>query len=107
MAAYAENYSDWVDACHRCVGENGKDMKVIKTGENIKYDSDGKVTERSGGNFVENPYYSIKKRSSELMHKFAVEFGLTPASRTRLSGNPQEKENEFETYLRQKQNRKA
>jgi P27 family predicted phage terminase small subunit len=67
---------------------------VIKTGEKIRYGTDANgqrvVVEKTGGNFVENPYYSIKKRSMELMHKFMTEFGMTPAARTRIEAKPQE-----------------
>ncbi len=69
LAAYCECWSDWVDASRLCASKDGQDRKVIKT---------------AAGNFVENPYYSIKKRSAELMHKFLVEFGMTPAARTRI-----------------------
>lgn len=88
LAAYCECWSDWVDASRKCVGPDGKDRKVIVTGERLKYDKDGHVTERSGGNPIENPYFSIKKRSAELMHKFLVEFGMTPAARTRINAVP-------------------
>lgn len=78
LAAYCECWADWVDASRLCassVDEHGKktDRKVIKT---------------AAGNFVENPYFSIKKRSAELMHKFLVEFGMTPASRSKISAQP-------------------
>lgn len=75
LAAYCEAWADWVDASKLCankVDENGNvsDRKVIKT---------------AAGNFIENPYFSIKKRSMELMHKFLTEFGMTPASRSRIN----------------------
>lgn len=73
LAAYCEAWSDWVDASRMCASKDGQDRKVIKT---------------LNGNFIENPYYTIKKRSMELMHKFLTEFGMTPASRTRISVNP-------------------
>lgn len=82
LAAYCECWADWVEASRMCSTEDGRDRKVIKT---------------AAGNFVENPYFSIKKRTAELMHKFAVEFGMTPAARTginvliadqSLGGNP-------------------
>lgn len=69
LAAYCEAWSDWVDACRLCVTKDGQDRKVIKT---------------AMGNFIENPYYTIKKRSAEIMHKFLTEFGMTPASRARI-----------------------
>ncbi len=90
LAAYCEAWSDWLDASQRCRTKAGRDLKVIKTGERIRYDTDGKIIERSGGNFIENPYYSIKKRSAELMHKFLTEFGMTPAARTRINAKPVE-----------------
>jgi P27 family predicted phage terminase small subunit len=92
LAAYCECWADWVNASKRCVGADGKDLKVIKTGEKIRYDKDGNIVEKSGGNFIENPYYTIKKRSAELMHKFLTEFGMTPASRTRINAAPVEGE---------------
>lgn len=87
LAAYCEAWSDWLDATEK-VARLGK---VIKTGEKIieKRGQDGAViTERSGGNFVENPYFSIKKRCAELMHKFLTEFGMSPASRARIHAEP-------------------
>lgn len=46
----------------------------------------GLVLKTVNGNFQENPFYTIQKRSMELMHKFLTEFGMTPASRTRING---------------------
>jgi P27 family predicted phage terminase small subunit len=70
LAAYCECWSDWVDASKMCATVDGKDRKVMKT---------------QAGNLVENPYFSIKKRSMELMHKFLTEFGMTPASRSQIN----------------------
>jgi P27 family predicted phage terminase small subunit len=73
LAAYCECWADWVKAT----------TKVHETGEVIK---------TAAGNVIENPYYSIKKRAAELMHKFLTEFGMTPASRTRINADPAPKE---------------
>lgn len=87
LAAYCECWSDWIEASRLCATKDGQDRKVIKT---------------AAGNFVENPYFSIKKRSAELMHKFMVEFGMTPAARTRInvlvSDEPEEKETNSKGY---------
>ena len=79
LAAYCECWSDWVSASGLCASKDGQDRKVIKT---------------AAGNFIENPYFSIKKRAAELMHKFLTEFGMTPASRSRINveGNAQKTE---------------
>jgi len=48
---------------------------------------------RNGGMVVDgkvSPWVKISKESKLLAHKFLVEFGLTPASRTRVSGKKQE-----------------
>lgn len=83
LAAYCEAWSDYLDATEK-VARLGK---VIKTGTKTIQKLDGSI-ETSGGNFVENPYFSIKKRAAELMHKFLVEFGMTPAARSRIDAEP-------------------
>jgi P27 family predicted phage terminase small subunit len=83
LAAYCESWSDWIDATRMCASQDGNDRKVVRT---------------KSGNVIENPYYSIKKRAAELMHKFATEFGMTPASRTRISASPSESK-ETNRYL--------
>ena len=66
---------------------------------------EGQVIVTSNGNTIENPQFSIKKRAAEMMHKFLIEFGMTPASRTRISASPlakaptEEKDAEEEKYF--------
>lgn len=83
LAVYCQCWADWADAADK-VNRHGK---VIKTGERIVEHKDGSI-EKSGGNLVENPYFSVMKRSAELVHKFLTEFGMTPASRTRINAAP-------------------
>lgn len=77
FAAYCECWSDWVSASRMCasVMVDGvlEDRKAIKSKDGALYES---------------PYFSIKKRSAELMHKFLIEFGMTPASRTKIEASP-------------------
>lgn len=84
LAGYCEAWADWKFATEM-VRELGM---VILTGQKVteRHGLNGELlsTERTGGNFIENPYYSIKKRAAELMHKFLTEFGMTPSSRTRI-----------------------
>ena len=71
LAAYCDNWAAWIGAVAKCK-------------------KDGNVIAARDGRLVINPYFSIKKRSADLMHKFLTEFGMTPASRTRISAKPVE-----------------
>ena len=77
LVAYCEFWAHYVDASEKLKRRN-------------------MVSTTAAGNLVENPYFSIKKRCAELMHKFLVEFGMTPASRTRISAPPLSKPNNKE-----------
>ena len=66
LAAYCQSFARWIEA----------EEKITETSLVIKTKS---------GNVIENPYYSIAKRERELMHKFLVEFGMTPAARSRIN----------------------
>ena len=46
---------------------------------------EGYVFETSRGFRIQEPLFGIKNRSLEIMHKFLTEFGMTPASRSRLA----------------------
>jgi P27 family predicted phage terminase small subunit len=48
----------------------------------------GLVVQSPTGYPIVNPYVGIANRATDIMHKFAGEFGLTPSSRSRLSVNP-------------------
>ena len=51
-----------------------------------KLPSNGLVATTSNGNSIMEPMLSVKKQAAEMMHKFLIEFGMTPASRTRTAG---------------------
>lgn len=68
LAAYCSAYAEWVEACEVM---NGK-SPLIKT---------------EAGNIIQNPLVGIKHKAAEHMHKFLTEFGMTPASRSRISVN--------------------
>lgn len=71
LAAYCEFWADWVEASERCsTTEDGRDRKVMQLPD---------------GSIKENPYYGIKKRAAELMYRFIIEFGMSPASRSRIN----------------------
>lgn len=71
LAAYCSAYSRWIAA----------EESIQKFGTVIKSPKSGYP--------VQNPYVSVANTALDHMRKFAVEFGLTPASRTRLQVEPQ------------------
>ena len=73
LACYCEAFSDLVDATRMCATIDQQDRKVIRT---------------PAGNLVENPYYSIKKRSMELTLRFAGELGIGASSRSGIEALP-------------------
>jgi P27 family predicted phage terminase small subunit len=73
LAAYCQNYARWVKA------ENH-----VKT--------HGEVLISEKGYEYQSPWVGMANTAQMQMHKFAVEFGMTPASRTRISVAPSSKE---------------
>jgi P27 family predicted phage terminase small subunit len=47
--------------------------------------TEGAVISTKRGHQIQNPWLAIRNKNMELAHKFLSEFGLTPASRTRLN----------------------
>jgi len=70
LAAYCESYALWTEAI----------TQVRKFGTIVKSPS---------GYPIQSPYVAIANRQAEIMLRIASEFGLTPASRSRISA-PQE-----------------
>jgi phage terminase small subunit len=63
--------------------------RLRKKNPNLKaMDTNGMVSITSNGNSVIEPLLSVRKQALEQMHKFLIEFGMTPASRSRISGEP-------------------
>lgn len=72
LAAYCQCYARWVEA------EEG----VKKSGLIIK---------TKDGNIIQSPLVGIANTAMKLMHKFLIEFGMTPSCRSRLSGKDADK----------------
>jgi P27 family predicted phage terminase small subunit len=47
----------------------------------------GHVIKTTNGNIIQSPWVGISNKAKLTAHKFLVEFGLTPASRTKVSGS--------------------
>jgi len=65
LAAYCQSWSRWVDA----------EEKIQMTGPVIKTNK---------GYPIQNPYLGIANTALEHMRKFLIEFGMSPASRSKL-----------------------
>ena len=82
LAAYCEAWATWVEASE----------KVQETGRVIRAPS---------GYPVINPYVSIANKALNQMYRFMTEFGMTPASRSRLSVSADEERTDpAEKYFR-------
>lgn len=83
LAAYCQAWADWVEAEEQ-LRRYGKMVKSpVKT---VTRRSGGaELTETSGGFPMQSPFLPIRNRALEIMHKFLTEFGMTPASRSRIS----------------------
>lgn len=68
LAAYCVLYARWCDA----------ERKV----------TEGGMVVESYGQTLPNPHLSIANNTLKLLHSFASEFGLTPASRTKVRAQP-------------------
>jgi len=75
LEGYCVNYARWVDA----------EKKLAKLSK-ASSDKMPYLYKTSNGNLIMNPILSVAKQAMEMMHKFATEFGMTPASRARLGG---------------------
>jgi P27 family predicted phage terminase small subunit len=76
LASYCGAYGMWAEA-----------MEAIQ-----KF---GTMVKSPSGFPVQSPYVSIANRQAEIMMRIASEFGFTPASRSRISAPPEDKDDLF------------
>jgi len=83
FAAYCQSYAHW-QQCQRVVVKEGP----------LYLAANGRLRER--------PEVALARKYGQLVRAFAVEFGLTPNARSRLSIDepPAEEDSEFERWLR-------
>jgi P27 family predicted phage terminase small subunit len=73
LAAYCQAYATWREATELLQSMGAEPMK-------------GYVIRNMSGGFTENPLlYTARKAASDMM-RYANEFGLTPAARSRIAG---------------------
>jgi P27 family predicted phage terminase small subunit len=83
LAAYCTTYARWIEA----------EVAIKKTGTVVKTQS---------GYPINSPYLVVANRALEQMRSFMIEFGLTPASRSRISINAHDSEDPFENWIQDK-----
>ena len=83
LAMYCESYARWVEASAALACE-------------------GLVVKTFGGYPVQSPYIGIINQCLRTMKLLLTEFGMTPASRTRLQAPAESEEDQFDEFLRSK-----
>lgn len=73
LAAYCQAYGRWVQA--------EEALAVFAARDPVNH---GLIIKTSNGNAIQSPLVGAANTAMQLMHKFAVEFGMTPAARSRL-----------------------
>lgn len=74
LAAYCQAYGRWVQA----------ERKLKELGD-MSPDKMAFLYKTTNGNLIINPLLSVANKAMEQMHKFLVEFGMSPSSRSRIS----------------------
>ncbi len=72
LAVYCQAWGRWVDAERQLVAEGSEGLTVVTP----------------SGFQRPSVWLVISERAVEQMHKFLIEFGMTPSSRTRLGRSP-------------------
>ncbi len=84
LAAYATVYGRWVEA-----------EQALST--------HGVLIKSPNGFPMQSPYLAVANRALEQMRSLLSEFGMSPASRTRVAGVQLDEDDPFEDYLRRRQ----
>lgn len=93
LAAYCSAYGRWVKAERAISRIEDKFKDVPNAGNGLAYQT-------SNGNWVVQPLVSVANKALEMMHKFLTEFGMTPASRSRIDlDKGKSKEDELDEFL--------
>lgn len=59
----------------------------------------GEIIKTAAGNIIQNPYLSIANRALEQLNKLGAEFGMTPSSRSRVTTDILNPDQELERML--------
>jgi P27 family predicted phage terminase small subunit len=81
LAAYCQCWGRWIEAEWRLEVE-------------------GITVPASDGGIKPSPWLSVADKAMNTMHRFSIEFGMTPASRSRVKAEPAPPPDPFEELLR-------
>ncbi len=86
LAAYCSSYGLLVrvERLLRKIGEDGSDGILLMTAQ---------------GNVVQHPLLGVANKARRDMMAYAVEFGMTPSSRSRVNGAPPEKDDPLSEFV--------
>jgi P27 family predicted phage terminase small subunit len=88
LAAYCESYKRWKTAI-RTLDEMAERDPVLR----------GQMVKTQSGGAAPNPIVQIADKAARDMVRFAGEFGLTPAARSRISVEPDDPSDKFRGLL--------
>ena len=95
LAAYCMAYDTWCEASRHVQKDGAVITQVVSQKGSTLFDSSGEAITQD----VHNPWASVMNKQALIMHKFMVEFGMTPSSRTRLSGSGEASADPDEDFL--------
>lgn len=88
LAGYCQCYGRWYEAEEQ-INELGRLSK-----DKLKF-----LYKTTNENLVMNPLLSVANKAMEQMHKFLIEFGMTPASRSRIIVKANESDDPLDKLL--------
>jgi P27 family predicted phage terminase small subunit len=104
LAAYCENYATWFEATLK-IEEYGviTEVPIMKKIKVIGDDGKTVYLEEPTGYLAlkKNPAVTVRNEAMKLMKSFLVEFGMTPASRSKLHVEGAKEENPLDAWLKQ------
>jgi P27 family predicted phage terminase small subunit len=56
------------------------------------------MVKTTNGNIIQSPLVGIANKSLQMMHKFLIEFGMTPSARSKVSVPKGPKKNDFDGF---------
>ncbi len=87
LAAYSQAYGRWIQA-ERSIAEMAQRDQL--TG--------GLMIKTTNGNAIQNPLVGMANRAMSDMVRYAAEFGMTPSSRSRITGKIDPNQGDFDEF---------